>query len=459
MPPGDANDGELSLLKRIFLLAIIVPAVLASALRAVAGGPIFIRDAEVENTIRILATPVFKAAGLDPKAIHIYILLDPTVNAFVAGGQNLFLDTGLLLKVQNASQLIGVMAHETGHIAGGHIIRMSNAIKSLTTEAIASLLLGAAVGVASGQPGAGAAVLMGGQNVADRGMLGYSRNKEATADQAALKYLDASHQSARGMLQFMEILQNEQLLYAAHPDPYLQNHPLTPSRIRLIRHWVETSKWSNTPVPPYKVKLFRRMQAKLFAFLEPPARTFDRYKADDHSISARYARAIAAYRIPDVPKALRLIDGLIAQRPKNPYFYEMKGQILFDNAKGAEALGPYRTAVRLLPDNLLMRMELAHVEIEQDDPSLLADAAANLNMTVDGEPDNAAAWHLLGIAYGKQGKEGLASYALAEEALLEHHLGQAHYLAEKAARLLHKKGPVWLRLQDIRTTLLQDGAG
>jgi predicted Zn-dependent protease len=417
----------------------------------------FIRDAELENTIRTLATPVFKVAGLDPNAVHIYIVLDPTINSFVAGGQNLFINTGLLLRVQNASQLIGVMAHETGHIADGHLIRMSGELDNLTMETIGSLLLGAAVGVATGRPDAATAVAMGGQQVAERGILGYSRTKEASADQAALKFLDASHQSARGMLQFMEILENEQLMVSAHPDPYLQTHPLTQERVRMVRNWVAHSKWSNAEVPAQSVEMFKRMQAKLFAFLEPPARTFERYKTTDDSIPARYARAIAAYRIPDMPRALRLIDGLIAQRPRDPYFYEMKGQMLFENARGGEALAPYRQAVRLLPDNMLMRMELAHVEIEQDDPSLLGDAQTNLKMVVNAEPDNPQAWHLLGIAYGKQDQDGLASYALAEEAVLTHHMGQAAYLVDKAERLLPRGSPAWLRLQDVRSAIHQGG--
>lgn len=435
---------------RIALVAILIASLGLSPAQAGSQAPSFIRDAEVENTLRLLSTPIFQAAGLSPEAVSLNILLDPTLNAFVAGGQNMFLHTGLLLRVETPNQLIGVMAHETGHIAGGHISRMDNTISDTIPVAILGVLAGAAVGAATGRGDAAAAIAMGSQDMAMRNILSFSRMQESSADQAGIRFLEMTHQSPKGMLEFMETLGDQELLVSIQQDPYVRTHPLTRDRISALRDAVQRSPWSGQPDRPEYIEPFRRMRAKLFAYLEPPSRTFQRYKETDTSIEGRYARAIAAYRKPDLTTALPLMDGLIAERPKDPYFYEMKAQMLFENARGNEAIPLYQKAVELLPNNALLRVELAQDEIEQDDNSLLADAETNLNTALDKEPDNSGGWTQLGIAYGKQGDEGMASYAMAEAALLEGRPVDAAFLATKAESMLAKGGPIWLRLQDIK---------
>ena len=418
--------------------------------RAADASPNFIRDAEAENTLRMLATPIFQAAGLDPQAVTLNIILDPSLNAFVAGGQNMFFHTGLLTRVETPRQLIGVIAHETGHIAGGHLSRMENTISDTMPVAILGVLLGAAVGAASGRGEAATAIALGSQDIATRNILSFSRMQEASADQAGIKFLDMTQQSARGMLEFMELLGDQELLISIKQDPYVRTHPLTRDRVAAFREAVQKSPWSDQPTRPEFEEPFRRMRAKLFAYLQPPIRTFQRYKETDTAIDARYARAIAAYRKPDLNMALPLMDGLIAERPADPYFYEMKAQMLFENARGGESIPVYKQAVALLPENALIRIELAQAEVEQDDPVLLADAETNLTSALEKERENAEGWRQLGIVYGKKGDEGMASYAMAEDALLEGRPKDAIYLANKAERLLKKGGPIWLRLQDIK---------
>lgn len=415
----------------------------------------FIRDAEVENTIRAYAAPLFQAAGLDPDGVRIHLINDSSLNAFVAGGQNLFLHTGLLIRSENASQVIGVIAHETGHIAGGHLVRIQDAAGNAGTEALMGMLLGAALGAASGRGDVGAAVMMGSQEAAMRNLLAFSRTQEASADQAGLSYLEATHQTAKGLLEFFDILGDQELLVAARQDPYVRTHPLTRDRVANVRQFVNNSPWSNAPIRPEFAEMHRRMRAKLFAFLEPPVRTFQRYKESDNSLESRYARAIAAYRKPDLATALPLIDGLIAERPNDPYFRELKGQMLFENGRGSEAIEPYRKAVELLPDSPLMKLQLAQVEVEQEDPALLDDATRNLTQTVRTEPDNHTAWRLLSIAHARSGNEGMAAYAMAEQSLLEGNAANAAFHAGKAERLLPRSGPVWLRLQDIKEAASQ----
>lgn len=444
------------MLTRLFLLATLALAVAAAPANAQqTGRRSFIRDAEVENTIRAYASPLFQAAGLDPDGVRIHLLVDPTLNAFVANGQNMFFHTGLLVRSETPSQLIGVIAHETGHIAGGHLVRIQDAVGNASSEALMGLLLGAALGAATGRGDVAGAVMMGSQEVATRNLMSFSRTQEASADAAGLSYLDATGQSAKGLLEFFEILGDQELLVSARQDPYVRTHPLTRDRVANVRDFVAHSRFSNAPARPEFVEMHRRMRAKLFAFLESPVRTYQRYKESDNSIESRYARAIAAYRKPDMDTALPLIDGLIAERPKDPYFWELKGQMLFENGRGAEALEPYRKSVALLPGNTLLETELAQVEVEQEDASLLNDAKTHLNKALQSEPDNHSAWRLLAIAHGRLGDEGMAAYAMAEQTLLEGKLSDAAYHAGKAERLLPRSGPIWLRIQDIKERATQ----
>lgn len=440
----------------MFLLATLALALALPASAQQQPKRSFIRDAEVENTIRAFANPLFQAAGLSPDAVRLHILVDPSLNAFVAGGQNMFFHTGLLTRAENANQLIGVIAHETGHIAGGHLARVQDAAGNMSTEAIVSMLLGAAVGAATNRGDVGAAIALGGQELAVRNFLSYTRSEESSADQAAIKYLENTGQSAKGLEEFFDILGDQELLVAARQDPYVRTHPLTRDRVMFVRDAVAKSRHGGAPVRPEFIEMHRRMRAKLFAFIEPPARTFQRYKDTDNSIESRYARAVAAYRKPDLATALPLIDGLIAERPNDPYFHELKGQMLFENGRGAEALGPYKRAVELLPGNALMHLQLAQVQVEQEDsPALLAEAQKHLSRAVQLEPENHTAWRLLAIAYGRDGDEGMAAYAMAETTLLEGRVADTAYHVGKAERLLPKSGPVWLRLQDIKEQAAQ----
>ncbi|MBF0562687.1 MAG: M48 family metallopeptidase [Alphaproteobacteria bacterium] len=413
--------------------------------------PTMIRDAEIENTIRAYATPLFVAAGVAPDAVHVHIVVDKTLNAYVADGLNLFLYTGLLTRTENANQLIGVMAHECGHIAGGHLVRRDTDVTAYEIGSMFASLLGAAAMVASRRGDVGSAVAMAGNEAAMKSFFSYTRGQEAAADTAGMKFLDATQQSAKGLLDFFKIIGDQELLVTAQQDPYVRTHPLTQDRIEFVRHHVETSPYSNTPPRPEYAEMHRRLRAKLIAFLDPPVQTLARYKASDPSLEARYARSIAYYRHANLADALPLIDGLIAERPRDPYFYELKGQMLFENGRGREALDAYRQAVHLLPDSPLIRISLGQVLIEQEDPSLLTEAAENLRFATHSEPDNPFAWNQMSIAYGRSGNEGMAEYAMAEYAFLAGKPSEAVYHAGKARTLLPRSSAAALRAQDIRT--------
>lgn len=409
----------------------------------------FIRDTEIENTIRAYATPIFEAAGLDPTAISIYLVNDRQINAFVAGGQNLFINTGLLMNSENAGQVIGVIAHEAGHIAGGHLARVHDAMKNASAESILALVLGAAAAIASGRPEAGTAVLSGGQNVAIRNFLAYTRTQEGSADAAATRYLDATGQSSRGLLEFMETLSSEELLPASRQDPYLRTHPLTRDRIDALEAHVSTSQFSDVPVNPQYEEMQKMMVAKLQGFLESPSVVLRRYPSSDTSVPARYARTLAYYKQGDLAKALASIDELLAEQPGNPYFYELKGQMLFERGKPAEALAPYEKSVELMPNAPLLRVDLARVQLALNDPQLLEPAILNLRVALLKERMRPGVWRQLAIAHGRKGEMGESSLALAEEAILLGKKSDARFHAGKAERTLPHGSPGWIQAQDI----------
>lgn len=434
---------SISLVAVLLLVALVPGYASAQALE-------FIRDAEIENTIRMYATPLFQQAGVDPSAVQIHLVKENQINAFVAEGLNLFINTGLIVRTEHAGQLVGVIAHECGHIAGGHLVKGAGAMENAGYTSLATMILGAAAAVASGRGDVGSAIMMGGNEIAERSYLAFSRTIEGSADAAGLSFLDNLHQSARGFLEFMELLGDQELLVTARQDPYVRTHPLTRDRVEEVRAHVEKSPWSDVPVPPAYVEPHRRMKAKLIAFMEPPASTLYRYKEDDTSLEARYARAIAYYRKPDLDHAIPLIDGLIAERPQDPYFHELKGQMLFENGRPKEAVPEYKLSVKYLSDNALLREELGQVELETDDPAQLSDAKEQLSFVTERETDNAGSWRLLATAYGRMGDETMAAASMAEYALLVGRWDEALHDAIKALKNLKKGTPTELRMQDVR---------
>ncbi len=406
----------------------------------------FIRDAEIENTIRGYAAPLFAAAGLDAESVRIHLIDDGSLNAFVAGGMRVFIHTGLLLAAGSPNQVTGVIAHEVGHLAGGHLARKAEALRNVEAESIAAIVLGVAAALA-GAPAVGQALMLGGQGLAQGSFLEYSRGEEQNADQFAVDVLDRTGQSARGLIEFLELIAGEET--GNRQSLYRRTHPLTRDRIEFVRFQVATRP--RLPAPPVTEE-FRRMQAKLRGFLEPAARTLARYPETDQGLVARYARAIAYYRhLSELERALDLIDSLIAERPEDPYFHELKGQILFENGRVAEAVGPYRRAVALLPESPLLRVGLAHVLIETGDGAALDAAAKHLEAALRRDRDNTSAWRFLSIAYGRADKPGLSALASAERALRGGNPAEAVSFATRAAARLPFGSPGQLRAEDVRS--------
>ncbi len=437
---------KLTALLRSIACAMTIATLLASEAYAVP----LIRDAEIEHTLRLYTDPIFKIDGLKPSNVKLFIVEDDSLNSYVAGGANIFIHTGLLMDCDTPDMVIGVLAHETGHIVGGHLAQGSEKIKDAQLGSILSFVLGAAAAAASGRPEAAAAVITGGQNAVGRNFLAFTRAHEEAADQSALGALDKLGISAEGMLKVFELLRRHEREHMGSPDPYLLTHPLTAIRIEHVRDHVQHASVPEGQYPHSLALPHQRMIAKLYGFLATPERTIQKYPVTNKSIPARMARAIAYYKMPDTDKALAEMDGLIAESPKDAFFYELKGQILFESAHPREALVSYNQAVKLLPDSALILADLAKVEMAQHDPALVQSAVGHLEHSVHIDDTNANTWHQLAAAYEKSGNEPMASLALAEEAILEDDPKMALSEVEHALPKLKEGSPAHQQAQDIK---------
>jgi predicted Zn-dependent protease len=432
------------------LICLLIALFLAFAPeRAKAQGLSFIRDAEIEDTLRIYSTPIFQAAGLSPGGIRIFLVEDKTLNAFVAGGQNMFLFTGLLVTAEDPLEVIGVMAHEAGHIAGGHTATRTQQIESASKAALLSYVLGLGLGIATGELGLGAAAISAGQDVAIKGLLRFTRSQESSADQAAVTYLKATRQSPRGLVDFMETLSGQEALLSSSQDPYVRTHPLSRDRISFYRRALEDSPYSDEPTPKDLRELHDRMVAKLRGYLDPLRQVLKHYPKSDQSIAARYARTIATYRAKDYKSALRQMKGLLAAEPKNPYFHELLGQILFEYGRLEEALPAYEMAIAALPRESTIHLALARVFIELNRPAYDVEAHKHLRIVVQEEPSNSFAWRLLATVYGRQDNLAMTALALAESNLARGRNREALANAKKAQQLLKNNTASWIQAQDV----------
>ncbi len=440
--------------KRITILICLSLLALAPFRAAHAQRINLIRDAEIENTIRTFVIPIWRAAGLDPNAVEIMIVQDGSLNAFVAGGQRIFINTGLIMRTETPNQLIGVLAHESGHIAGGHLARMQEELRSLSTmQILETILAGGAMaggslsggGIGRGGPSAGGNKAPG----SIMSFLKYSQTQESAADQAAMTYLQKTGQSPKGSIEFLRTLQKEERLAMTQRDPYLTTHPLTPDRIDAFEQAAARSPYVNTPDTPQNLAMHHRIVAKLYGFVSPDV-ALQRYSEADRSVPARYARGIALYRKGSLGSALLTIDGLLKEYPNDPYFNEVRGQMLYENGRPAEAVVSYRRAVQLLPSSGLLKIDLARALLDTNNAENDREAIRNLELAVQTESSSFDLWRLMAAGYSKQNNAGMTSLARAEMAILRGQRSEAQSHAAAAERGLSPGTPAWQRAQDIK---------
>ncbi len=442
--------------RKFFLLLTAIISVISLPCVAIAAA--LIRDAEMEMTLRRYAEPIFAAAELSPNSVNIFIVNDESINAFVAGGSNIFIHTGLLMAATDPTMLIGVIAHETGHIAGGHLAQGSEQLQNATFGTILSYVLGAAAAIGGGAQ-AGSAIISAGQHITYRNMLSFTRMNEQAADQAALRYLDSINISAGGLLALMEKLRIKETVYKQNIDPYALTHPLSKERIAHIRGHILTNNTSITPISTTLQMLHSRLLAKLRGFLQPPETTLSQYPIYDNmpankKLAARYARAIAYHKQTNIKLALQEIDNLLAQYPNDPYFLELKGQILAENNRHKEAVTYYKQAVALLPNVALLRTEYGKELLAQQPPQYSA-ALKELKLATLQDPLNATSWKLLGECYAAMQQKGQAALAYAEAALLQNKPQEAIQQAMQAINNLPDDSPAKLRAEDLQAEAIR----
>lgn len=413
-----------------------------------------VRDAETEALLRDYAKPIFKVAGIANSEPQIILVNDKSFNAFVPDSRRMFINIGVLMEAEAPSEVIGVIAHESGHIAGRHLVRLRSAAANAQIMSVIGMIVGAgaaAAGAASGSgsvASGGGALIMGSGAVGRRSLLSYQRGEEAAADRAALKYLNATGQSARGMLKTFQRMSEQQMFKSQYADPYAQSHPMAQDRYNGLLREAQKSKYFNQPedyVLQYRHDLVR---AKLFAFSSHPSATLRAYPRSDKSPAAQYARAIAAMKSRG-KGAVKEIDALIRTQPNNPYYYELKGQALLEGGDPRSAVAPFRKALSFKPNEPQFMVWLGYALVGSNNKASLPEAERILKKAIQRDPNSGVAYSQLAIAHGRQGERAEADLATAKGLMVRGDFQAAKRYAARAQKSLKRGTPAWLQADDI----------
>ena len=428
-------------------------ALLASLLFAVqpATAQSLLRDAETEQLLLDMAAPLIEASELEPGNVELVLINDNSINAFVAGGQVIYVHTGLLNAAETANEVQGVLAHELGHITAGHVVRFNERTKAANGISILSLLLGVGAALA-GAGEAGMGIIAAGQQAALGSFLAFNRDQEASTDLAGARYLSGAGISGKGMIKFFERLRGNEIRAGysqADESAYGRTHPLTGDRIQVLRSLLEEDRaWNAEPDPDLQER-FVRARAKLFGYLSEPHRTLAVYPPRDTSVPARYARAYAYHKDARVDLALAETDALLAREPDNPWFLELKGQVLLESGRPKDALVPLRRATELTRAHPLIAGMLGHALIATEDRANYAEAENVLRASVQRDRYNPFAWYQLGVVYEARGDIPRARLASAEQQVMNRLYPQALANAQAAEAYLPYGSPDWIRAQDV----------
>nr|WP_321525432.1 M48 family metalloprotease [uncultured Cohaesibacter sp.] len=462
VPPttGQKQHGLFATMHRKALSGLMVtliglqPLLLATAPADAQGRSIkLVRDAETEELIRDYARPIFEAAGLKSNNIRIHLIDDSRFNAFVVDSKRMFINTGTIIDAKTPNEVIGVIAHETGHIAGGHMIRLREAMRRAQTIAAIGMLAGAgamAAGAAAGSPDAarvGGAVAAGSPGVAQRTFLSYARTEETAADRAALRYLAKTGQSAKGMLATFQRFADQALFSSQYMDPYIQSHPLPRDRIAQVENLAKKSKFFNKADSAALQQRHDLARAKLAAFTQDPKRVLRSYKGND--LPSLYAQAIVTYRMGNRNKAVKMIDQLLKAQPNNAYFWELKGQVYLETGQPDNAVTPLNKAVSLKPNEGILRVMLGQALISSKSNRNYSAAVTHLQRGLQNDPDLAVGYRFLAQAYENLGRRAEAEIATANGYFASGDIASAKAMAARAQKKLKRGSPEWLQADDI----------
>jgi predicted Zn-dependent protease len=420
-------------------------------------GPPVLRDTETEQLLREYTRPILRAAGLEKQNIQMVIINQGVFNAFVADGRRIFVNYGAIMQSETPNQIIGVMAHETGHLAGGHLAKMREQMAQAQTQMIIAMLLGAGAMVAGAKSGgsgggltnAGAAMFSAQGEVIRRNLLSYVRQQEENADKAGVKFLNATGQSARGMWETFKRFTDESLFAARGADPYVQSHPMPAQRVAALEELARSSPHWDKKDDPALQQRHDMVRAKISAFMERQDTVYRRYPLSNNSLPARYARAITTYLHGDLRSALTQIDALIQQQPNNPYFHEVRGQALLEGGKPQEAIAPLKRAVQLSNNSPLIEMLLGQALVATNNNAYTDEAISILRAAVARETEAPIGYTQLAMAYGRKGDYAQADLASAQAAYLRGDSKTARDLASRAKTRFAIGTPGWVKADDI----------
>ncbi len=419
-----------------------------------------IRDSEIEDLLSKYAKPIFKAAGIGSGRVSMRIVRSPGFNAFVIDGRNVFVNTGALMQANTPNEIIGVIAHEAGHISGGHLAALRARIRKDQTRALLAQILGIGLLVAGGATGgdtgrdigaAGQGALYGGTAIITKALLAERRSQESAADQAGLGFLNKTKQSGLGMLATFERFAQQEYISDAYKDAFVRSHPVATARLARLRRNVENSPFFGIKDPPERQLRHDLMRGKLSGYLESPAAVFNRYTRENKTLPARYARAIATFfrgGPNGLQSALAQTDALIATKPNYAYFWELKGDFLMRSGRQREAVGPLKKALKLAGDAPLIRVQLAQALQGSKSQNDIAQSVKLLKKSLESDK-NPQAYRLLANAYYKQGRRPRADAMIAQAHFLSGRLKDAKLFAKRAQSKLKAGSPEWLNNDDI----------
>ena len=449
------------MLQRTIAFITLASVTVAASTPASAQGLPLIRDTEIENLLKDYARPIFKAANVASQNIIMRVIRADSFNAFVADGHNVFVNTGTLTQSKTPNEVIGVIAHETGHITGGHLAALRARIARDQTKALLVGILGIGAMVAGATSrsdngrelgGLGQGVMMGGNGVILRGILTERRSQEAAADQAGIGFLNATRQSGRGMLEVFERFRQQEYISEQQMDPFMRSHPVATDRLANLRDKVEKSPFANNKDDPALQLRHDLMRAKISGFLDSARTVANSYPSGDRSLAARYARAIAANCSGHCDTALGQVDALIAEQPNNPYFHELRGDLLFAAGKPRDAIPSLRKGLQLVTEySPMMEVNLAQALLGTEDASLIDEALNRLRKAAATEEDNSTAFQLMAMAYSKKNMEPYAILSSARALFIDGRYKDASNFAKRAQRGLKPGTPEWIRAEDIIT--------
>jgi predicted Zn-dependent protease len=418
-----------------------------------------IRDAETEKFLYQACAPIFRAANLNSSEIKIYIVNDNSINAFVSGGQNIFFNTGLIRKYNTPDTIIGVAAHEVGHIVGGHIARGSEEMKSASNAMLLSYILGIGAAIA-GSPEAAQGIILGGSNIAQKTYLKFSRTQEEAADRYALKYLGEINYPSSGLIKLLRYFELQMRGYKGQINEYAQSHPISKKRIDFLEY-NEIKSASDKKINHELQPLMNRVLVKLEAFIDEPNEVLKKYqnKNDNNSI---YASSIALYRLGKTAKSLKMLDKVIKNEPNDGFLYELKGQILYESGNVKDAILAYDKAINLLLDRDSSQAKIyfasAILALKNPDIDFINIAIKKINSAKKYEQNNPFLFKTLATAYHKKGDKARSMAALAQYNFLIGEFEKAQKYANDAKeKLLEiKDGSVKvdiLRIEDLLASI------